>query len=156
MVETIAIEQKKNIFLSSSNLIKIRDDSVLLLLAYSENSKEVQCNTRQNKQRQLHKYLQHYPASWNRKTMDNGTPFVNDDGWVFPRKISLLQTWFLSRSLRGALRRTIITSKVAKSKGKAVAAKWIKRKSHHWRSDCHVPSQWFSFWQLTKLPSFCR
>ena len=52
---------------------------------------------------------------------------MNDDGWVFPRKISLLQTWFLSRSLRGALRRTIITSKVAKSKGKAVAAKWIKR-----------------------------
>ena len=73
MVETIAIEQKKNIFLSSSNLIKIRDDSVLLLLAHSENSKEVQCITRQNKQRQLHKCLHNY-ASWNGKTMDNGTP----------------------------------------------------------------------------------
>ena len=156
MVETIAIEQKKNIFLSSSNLIKIRDDQC----CYCKHTLRIQRKfsvllDKINRDSCINIY-KIIPPPETAKQWTTGPPVVNDDEWVFPGKISLLQTWFLSRSLRGALRRTIITSKVAKSKGKAVAAKWIKRKGHHWRSDCHVPSQWFCFWQLTKLPSFCR
>ena len=52
----------------------------------------------------------------------NGTmrpPDMNDNGWVFPGKINLLQTCFLSRSLSGALSGPTIMSKVAKSTGEA-------------------------------------